>query len=39
MGSKHDIHKHGEDEFELVERHGEIQERLAQAVLKRRGLK
>ncbi len=38
-GSNHDIYKRGEDEFELVERHREIPERLAQAILKRRGLK
>jgi len=37
--SNHDIDKRGENEFETVERHKEIPERLAQAILKRRGLK
>lgn len=38
-GSNHDIYRRGENEFETVERHKEIPERLAQAILKRRGLK
>lgn len=37
-GSNHDIQA-GRNEFETVERHKEIPERLAQAILKRRGLK
>lgn len=38
-GSSHDIYKRGEDEFETIERHKEIPERLAQAILRRRGLR
>ena len=38
-GSNHDIYKRGENEFETIERHKEIPERLAQAILKRNGLK
>lgn len=38
-GGNHDIYKRGENEFETVERHKDIPERLAQAILKRRGLK
>lgn len=38
-GSNHDIYRRGKDEFESVERHKEIPEKLAQAILKRRGLK
>lgn len=38
-GSNHDIYRRGEDEFETVERYKEIPERLAKAILKRRGLK
>ena len=38
-GSNHDIYKRGENEFEAVERHKEIPERLAQTILRRHGLK
>lgn len=38
-GNSHDIYRRGEDEFETIERHKEIPERLAQAILKRRGLR
>jgi len=38
-GSSHDIYRRGEDEFETIERHKEIPERLAQAILRRRGLR
>lgn len=38
-GSNHDIYRRGDSEFESVERHKEIPERLARAILKRRGLK
>lgn len=31
-GSNHDIYRRGENEFETVERHKEIPERLAQAI-------
>lgn len=39
QGSNHDIYRRGENEFESVERHKEIPERLAQEILKRRGIK
>ena len=38
-GNNHDIYRRGENEFETVERRKEIPERLAQAILKRHGLK
>lgn len=38
-GSNHDIYRRGKDEFESAESHKEVPERLAQAILKRRGLK
>jgi len=38
-GGSHDIYRRGNNEFESVERHKEVPERLAQAILKRRGLK
>lgn len=38
-GSNHDIYRRGDSEFESVERHKEIPERLARVILKRRGLK
>ena len=38
-GSNYDIYRRGENEFETVERHKEISERLAKSILKRRELK
>ena len=38
-GSNHDIYRRGENEFETVERHKEIPERLAQADFKETGIK
>lgn len=38
-GINHDVYRRGDSEFESVERHKEIPERLARAILKRRGLK